>query len=232
MNNNSLIFLEKKRIEDLKKDALDGESIKKYKDSIDKVSSSDATRLGKELLDMISKKGYNDDSYQAEKLIKQGADVSYKNDKKGDFPLIVCARKGYFRTFKLLLKAGADVNETNNYFTTTLMAAARHGNLAMVSILINMGADVNARCLDGDSALMSAKRHDQKDCFDALVAAQAHLNNRNLANESLLDIPGSVYFDLSLLEDSGDSIVKTVSDSDAKDLVEEAIQKLKTFKTN
>lgn len=227
MNNTCLFELESLKNILIINNGLGQESMEKFRSTILKKSQDEADALGKQLLETISKKGYGDNVESVNQLIMDGANPNYKNEKKGDFPLLVCARKGYIKTFYLLLRAGADVNLANNYFTTTLMASARHGNKEMVRVLIALDADINARCLDGDNAIMSAKRHNQKECFDILVKAQAHLTNRNLANQSLIDIPGDVSFDFSCLEDDSSIVIPKTTMADAKGLLDEAYQKLK-----
>ena len=138
MNNTSLVMLENNRVEFLKKYELDPESIKKFKETIQQVSEEESTELGKELFELISKKGFNDDYEKALELIYKGANIEYKNEKKGDFTLLICARKNYLKTFLALVKAGADINQVNNYLTTTAMASARHGNKEILEILIIM----------------------------------------------------------------------------------------------
>ena len=232
MNNTSLVMLENNRIEFLKKYELDSESIKKFKETIQQVSEEESTELGKELFELISKKGFNDDYEKALELIYKGANIEYKSEKKGDFTLLICARKNYLKTFLALVKAGADINQVNNYLTTTAMASARHGNKEILEILIIMGADINLRCLDGDNAIMSAKRHDRVECFDLLVKASSHLANRNLANQTIMDIPSTATFDFSgfpetILPISSDT---SASFGDTQDLLKEATKKLKKYK--
>lgn len=229
MNDTSLFTLENNRQQLYKYYGVDSDSIKKFMSSVATVSEEEANALGKELFELISKKGYNDSDGKAVALIKRGANVEFKNDKKGDYALLVCARKGYIETFKVLIKRGANVNQVNNYFTTALMAAARHGRLDMVKILLLFGADINARCLDGDNALFSAKRHGQKACFDELLKANAILTTKNLANDTFLDVEGDVSFDTKFLESRFRETVISVKEEDATELLDEAKQKVKSI---
>ncbi len=229
MNDTSLFTLENNRQQLYKYYGVDSDSIKEFMSSVATVSEEEANALGKELFELISKKGYNDSDGKAVALIKRGANVEFKNDKKGDYALLVCARKGYIETFKVLIKRGANVNQVNNYFTTALMAAARHGRLDMVKILLLFGADINARCLDGDNALFSAKRHGQKACFDELLKANAILTTKNLANDTFLDVEGDVSFDTKFLESRFRETVISVKEEDATELLDEAKQKVKSI---
>lgn len=225
MNNASLFELESKKKKMLEKFGLDTKSINDFLCTVKSVDESEADRLGSELVVLISKKGFNIDN--AIDLIKKGANVDFKNEKKGDFPLLICARKGYFEVFKALIKRGANVNLTNNYFTTALMAAARHGQKDMVNILLLFGADINARCLDGDNALFSAKRHGQKECFDILLKANANLTTKNLANETFMDVQGDVSFDSKFLESKEVESLPSITKDDTDALIEEAKEKVK-----
>ena len=189
--------------------------------------------MDQEFFRLISKKNYNEDE-ELDKVIDfilKGASIEYKSKEKGSFPLLICSRKNYLQTFIVLLKAGANVNQSNHYLTTSTMAAARHGNKEILELLILKKADVNARCLDGDNAIMSAKRHDQVECFDMLVKASSYLNNRNLANQTLIDLPSEVNFDLSKISLTSLSFsYDFVSFENTQDLVEEAIKKMKKIK--
>lgn len=62
MNNTSLSKLEEKKRNYLQVYKLDDESILEFRKTIQKVSQEEADALGKELLDMISKKSFKDNS--------------------------------------------------------------------------------------------------------------------------------------------------------------------------
>ena len=231
MNNTSLATLENEREEFLKKYQLDSDSIKAFKEKIKIVPKEQADELGQQLFDLIAKKGFNDDFEKALDLIYNGANLEYKKEPKGDFALIVCARKNYLKTCIVLLRAGANVNQVNNYFTPPVMSSARHGNIEMLEILIMMGANVNQRCLDGDTALFSAKRHNEVACFNMLVDASAHLTNTNILNQTIMDIPSTEAYDLSNFPTSlTGAKVHNITVSDTKSAIEEATKELKKYK--
>lgn len=228
MNNTSIIDLEKSREEKKKKYGLDSEGISEFRSKIKVVSEEEADRLGKEMFDCIAKKGFNDNLDSIMNYIYNGANIEYKNEKKGDFSLLICARKGYFKTFLALLKAGANVNQTNNFLTTATMAAARHGFKDILELLILMGADVNAICKDGDTALISAKRHDQVECFNMLVNNNASLFHQNLMQETVLEIKSSKPFDLSQFAKATTVRTKVgATAEEAEGLIDEAAKALK-----
>ena len=236
MNNTSLAILENIKLKKLKDYRLDENSISEFKNKIKQVDDETKNILGKQLFELISsKKKYSkiDDEFTNKvlELIINGANIEYKDEKKGDFSLLVCARKGFLEIAYLLLRSGANANQSNNYLTTSIMAAARHGHKDLLELLILLGADVNAKCLDGDNALMSAKRHSQQECFDILVRAQSSLIHRNIFNQTLLDLPGNVSFNLNYIISSNVlEVVPSTSEEAISLLIEEAEQKLLELK--
>ncbi len=57
--------------------------------------------------------------------------------------LIYAARAGHIEAVKVLLDAGADVNQASNYGWTPLLAATQNRNYQVGKLLIDSGADVN-----------------------------------------------------------------------------------------
>lgn len=202
MNSVDLLLLEQQRIDKLKQCELDQESIKAFTGKIKVVSEEEKIALGKELFDLVTSKGYKDetDYEKVIELIYKGADTEYKNDTKGDFPLLRCARKNYLKTFIVLVKSGANINQKNNYLTTATMASARHGNKEILEILILMKADINAKCKDGDNALISARKHTQVDCFNMLINAGANLSVIGQNGNSIYTFTPNSKFESPLLE--------------------------------
>jgi len=227
MNHDSLKDFEKEQEELLKKYELDSKSIQEFRKQITILTEQESLALGEQLYQLISKKGYRDSTNidEAIKLILEGADLEFKEKNKGDFSLLICARKNYLKTYLSLLRAGANVNQRNHYLTTSMMAAARHGNFEILEASYLMGGDVNLRCSDGETAIVSAKRHNQKKCFQFLADRNAFLNIRNLDGESLLDIPGNVSFDFSLVKDFSVSSQGQETILNPSDLIQEAQEK-------
>lgn len=228
MNNVDISLLAQDRETKKKSYGLDEEGIANFRSKIEIVSKEEREGLGKGMLECISKKGFGDDVDKVIEYIQRGANIEYKNETKGDFALLVCARKGYFKTFLALLKAGANIDQTNNYQTTVAMAAARHGRKDMLELLIILGANINAHCKDGDDALISAKRHDQVECFNMLVENNVHLYHQNIDQEGAIDISSSKDFDFSKFTLSPKVVAKIgASDEEARDLILEAEEALK-----
>lgn len=232
MNDINILLLEQTKNKKLEQYGLDVKSIETFRKKIKKVTEEEAETLGKELFDTIFKSGFNDNEDKIIELIYKGANIEYKNDTKGNFALLICARKNYIKTFITLLKAGANVNQTNNYLTTSVMGSARHGNKEILELLILMGADVNARCLDGDSAIMMAKCHDNVECFDMLVNAGVYLNNRNMHNQTIADISSVADFKLSEITKDVLNKFNEVTSKDVENLLDEAISKMTSIINN
>lgn len=233
MNNADLIQLEQERINILKQYHLDEEGIKTYrqhlKEQKKQVSQEESDQLGKELYDFISRPTYNELTTEYDKVIEyiyNGANLEYRTPKKGDFALLLCARRNHLQTFALLVKFGADINKGNDYQTTPVMTSARHGHKKILELLILLGADINAQCLDGDNALMSAKRHNQRECFEMLKNANAHFGTRNLLNQTVRDIPSSQEFDFSSFFTFENFIDNECSYDKTQVILQEAQQKL------
>lgn len=229
MNNVDLLLLEQQRIDKLKEYGLDPESIKEFKSKIKVVSEEEKITLGKELFELVTAKSYKDetDYEKVIELIYKGADIEYKNDTKGDFVLLRCARKNYLKTFLVLIKAGVNINQKNNYLTTATMASARHGNKEMLEILILMKADINAKSKDGDNALISARNHHQVDCFYMLVNAGANLAVISQDGHSIYTFNSDANFESPLLETSCKrESLRPTSFEDVHNLLEEARNKL------
>lgn len=87
-------------------------------------------------------------------LLSHGADVERLDESTLVTPLVVAAKQGWEEVVRLLLKAGADVNnapEVSEKYTA-LMAAAANGQGAMVRLLLEAGADPSHREWWGSNA--------------------------------------------------------------------------------
>ena len=158
------------------------------------------------LLLRASEKG---DYETLETVIDKGADVNYQdiNFHGLDGPwygykAIECAAKnGYDECLQLLIKAGANVNDS-----TALECTALYGHDGCMDILIKAGADVNIKDEMGYTALMHAGQEGYEKCVRVLIEAGADVN--------LSDETG--YTALIVAANSGhDGIVKLLIDAGA-----------------
>ena len=76
----------------------------------------------------------------------------------GDYPLHGASLYGYLSIVKLLLKAGATIDQVNKSGDTALHLAAYNGNIQVVEALLNAGADKAMKDKYGDTALDKAQR--------------------------------------------------------------------------
>lgn len=232
MNNVDLEQLEKERLAKLEEYQLDEASIQEFRSNIQKVDQEQSDQLGKELYQYVSKKNYSEIETELDKVrefIEKGANLEYKTENKGDFLLLLCARRNHLKTAILLIRAGANINQKNNYLTTSTMTSARHGNKEILEVLILLKADINAQCLDGDTALMSAKRHDQEKCFDMLKKAGARFGTKNLSNQTVKDIPSTTKFDFSGFLSFESCLDEKLTYEDIKVVLEEANRRMITI---
>ena len=58
-------------------------------------------------------------------------------------PLTSAVQSGHISCMKLLIDAGADVNQSDEYGNTTLIMAAEHRHQIHLTLLIESGADMN-----------------------------------------------------------------------------------------
>jgi ankyrin len=97
--------------------------------------------------------------------------------KGGSTPLLFAARQGDIESAKLLLAAGADVNETAPDQTSVLVMATHSGQGALAAFLLDHGADANAAGA-GYTALHAAVLRNDLDLVKALLAHGADPNAR------------------------------------------------------
>ena len=71
-------------------------------------------------------------------------------------PLVYAARQNCIECAKILLDAGADVNQTTNYGWTPLLTATQNRNYKLASLLLDKGANPNLRNNGGWSPLYLA----------------------------------------------------------------------------
>lgn len=101
---------------------------------------------------------YNGHTKLVELLIDKGADVNMVDELTRN--ALMYASSGPFpNTVKVLLKAGADPNLTDDEqnWTPAMMAAAE-GQLEVLKVLVENGADLEMVDVDGESPLYFATR--------------------------------------------------------------------------
>ena len=124
------------------------------------------------------RKGY---SKVIDVLVNAGADVNGENwrDRTALIEAAVCCRKdpGHCRKcMELLIRAGADVNQSCSEGEIAINIASRNGCHEAVELLIKSGADVNKLGQYEFSPLMEAVANGQDKCAKLLLKAGADVN--------------------------------------------------------
>lgn len=103
-------------------------------------------------------------------------------------PLVLACLYGEdTRLVDLLLANGADVEQTDDYGHTALLAAMRSGNLAKAKRLLAHGADANKENDEGENIAMLAIRSGNPQLLSFIIQqTNVDINHRNSNNRSLL----------------------------------------------
>ncbi len=103
-------------------------------------------------------------TYEVEKLIKEGADPNETESSFGATALTIASYFGYVEIVKVLLKNGAKPNITDRIGCTALMCASRNGYTEIVKLLLENGADPNIKDNIGLNALDRAMKEKHSEC--------------------------------------------------------------------
>ena len=104
----------------------------------------------------------------------------------GSTPLLWAAYRDDLAKVEQLIRAGADVNVSNDLGVTPLWTASLNGNSEMVKRLLDRGANPNAALLSGETPLMAAARAGKRDVVRALLARHAKLDARATRGQTAL----------------------------------------------
>jgi ankyrin repeat protein len=106
-------------------------------------------------------------------------------DGRGNSPLMYAAAVGSLESMRLLLDAGADPNDANDFGATPLMWCA--GNIAKVRLLLSKGANADSRSKLGRSPLLIAATSDGAvEVVRLLIAKGADVNARDKGGDTPL----------------------------------------------
>ena len=96
----------------------------------------------------------------------------------GTTALYWAARGDHRSIVRLLIAAGARVNDADRYGITPLALAAINGSAPVISVLLDAGADAASRVGDGETVLMAAARTGRVEAAKLLLDHGADVNAR------------------------------------------------------
>jgi len=102
-------------------------------------------------------------------------ELNYDVPRGGSTAILFAARSGDAESARLLIAAGADVNDALPDGASALVVAAHSGNSAVAKVLLDKGADANAAAI-GYTALHAAVLRSDLDLVKALLAHRADPN--------------------------------------------------------
>ena len=137
--------------------------------------------------------------------LQSGAEVNYKY--AGVPLLFVAARQGHKDIVKVLIKAGANVNELDGDGFALIHYLASTENKTMVELFIEVGATVNVKSNEGKTPLMRAVQSKNRDIVEILIDAGANVHERDLYGWTALTFAvDGVKEIVELLIDSGANV--------------------------
>ncbi len=105
--------------------------------------------------------------------------LEHKADANRGYPLLFAMDKGRINIVKILIEAGADPNEADNFGHSALMEAAMLGYTQTVRLLLKAGADINHADHEGNTALIWAATRGYIDIVKMLIERGADINHTN-----------------------------------------------------
>lgn len=108
--------------------------------------------------------------------VNEKQDVNIKNN-SGDTPLMVASLRGNYEIVKLLLEAGANINETESQCNETALYMAvfkNHGET--VKTLLDFNANTNIETKEGSTCLLMAVKNGNVDIVNLLINSNARIN--------------------------------------------------------
>ena len=109
--------------------------------------------------------------------------MNWKN-RNGTTPLLAALARGHTEVAKLLIEAGANVNEASPKGKRVIHLASESDNLELVRLLINKGAEFNATTKMGATPLHVACAKGRLDVAKLLLKCGSDIkSNKNLVTD-------------------------------------------------
>ena len=103
------------------------------------------------------------DSALVNELLKQGAELEWRNP-SGLTALYIACANGSYEAAEALCAHGAELDTRDNYQQTPLMLAANSGSTKICEMLLALGADPSLKDKDGKTALDWARQRNKPEC--------------------------------------------------------------------
>ena len=104
------------------------------------------------------------DSALVLKLLKQGAELEWRDPDNGRTALAVACTWGSYEAAEALCAHGAELDTGDDYQNTPLMWAARNGRTKICVMLLALGADPSLKDKHGKTALDWAREYNKPEC--------------------------------------------------------------------
>ena len=107
---------------------------------------------------------WKNDSALANELLRQGAELEWRNPGNGWTALSQACYHGSYEAAEALCAHGAELDTRNDNQNTPLMKAAMHGHPKICAMLLALGADPSLKDKDGETALDLAREENKPEC--------------------------------------------------------------------
>jgi ankyrin repeat protein len=104
------------------------------------------------------------DSALVLKLLKQGAELEWRNRRYGWTPLDIACGRGSYEAAEALCAHGAELDARSDSQGTPLIEAAYQGRTKICEMLLALGADPSLKSNSGKTALDWAREGNQPEC--------------------------------------------------------------------
>ncbi len=120
-------------------------------------------------------------------LTEPDSDITYRDRLWQRTPLLLTIQSGNVEKVKLLLQAGASINETGRCEKRALTYAIQHDHLPMLEFLISQGANPDSLDENNVTHLMEAAEYNAINCLNYLLDHGADIHALDFVESTALD---------------------------------------------
>ena len=107
---------------------------------------------------------FNNDSARVNELLRQGAELEWRNPTYGMTPLASACYNGSYEAAEALCAHGAELDTRSDFQWTPLIFAAQCGHPKICAMLLALGADPSLKDTWGRTALDFARQYNKPEC--------------------------------------------------------------------